>query len=380
MGFVIPTLSNLIARTQADLNARMGNSNALIRRSLPWALSYVIGAVVWGAYLYQSYIARMAIPDTAEDEYLDRWGRIWLKYSPRLAAVKATGTVVVTGATGAVVAAFVKLQRADAVEYVTTGGPYVWAAPGTKDVTVEAVVAGAAGNYPYTAEARLSFVSPPAGIVAEVPLKAPNGIDAGADIESDDSFRDRMLSRIGDPPQGGAKADYVAWAQAAHPTVRIVWVQAYPDPGLAADAVKVFFIVDGTGAAVIPAAGVVAAVSAYLLDDARKPVTAKVTVAAPGPRAQTLSLTVHLEDGADLAAMKAAVLDELESMYRDRVQVASGGFTVPNSYLHDAIGAAKGVDWYTITAVNGGAGTSDLVFAPNEYPTLVPAGITWNIV
>ena len=386
MGFTVPTLAVLVERIEGDLNSRMGNSNALIRRSLPWVLSRVLAGVAWGLYGYQSWIADQTIPDTAEAAQLVRWARIWGLF--RTAATKATGTVVVTAVAGAKVYDGEILQRADREEYVVTNGPevgghYEWAISENKDVTVEAVDAGADGNYDYDADASLAFVSPTAGVVSEVSI-GPEGagvdIDGGADEESDDSLLARLLARLQNPPQGGSAADYEGWAQAALSTVDRVWVFG-PDDGLGDGEVDVYFTMEGTGTGVLPTTGVdsqVETVDDYITDTARKPVAAEVTAIAPTGHAVELTITLVKEDGAVLADVQAAILAELESMFRDRAEVAVASADLPNSYLTDAIGDAAGVDSYTLDAVDGGPGTDAVTLAAYEYPTIIETGITWS--
>lgn len=375
VGFTIPTMDALIARIRNDLNARMGNSNALIKRSLPWVLSYILAGVCYGMYLYQKYVARQVIPDSAETIYLQRWCRIW--GVTRVPAAKATGTVIATGIAGATLPTGAIWTRNDGTEYTTTGGPYIWVAPGQKDVTVEAVVAGDAGNLDYDATVRLTLASPPAGMTAQAPLgpgALPVGLAGGADTESDASFLERLLDRMQNPPQGGSEADYIVWAQAAHPTVDRVWVQNWPESGVAHGQVKVLFVVEGTGTAVLPVAGVVTTVNTYI--GVRKPAEAELTVAAPSGHAVTLAGTVHLLPGYAIADVRQFILEELESMFREKAEVtATAGSLVKNSWIRDAIDDAEGVDWFTLTAVDGGGATADVTLGASEYPTQVIGGL-----
>ena len=39
-----------------------------------------------------------------------------------------------------------------------------------------------------------------------------NGIGGGADVESDEDLRARVLFRKRNPPHSGSKSDYIAWA------------------------------------------------------------------------------------------------------------------------------------------------------------------------
>ena len=83
-----------------------------------------------------------------------------------------------------------------------------------------------------------------------------------------------MLARIQQPPHGGASYDYTTWALEVSGVTR-AWV--YPQE-LGLGTVTVRFVRD-FDATPIPYAGEVAAVQAYI--DARRPVTALVTVVAP---------------------------------------------------------------------------------------------------
>lgn len=384
----VPSLSTLITRVKGDLNSRMGNSNALVTRSLAWVLAHVLAGVAWGIYQSILFLAKQVIPVTAEDDYLLRWAQLFLG-SGKLPATQATGTVIVTAVIGSALAAGEELVRDDGEEYVVTGGPYAWAVTGQQDVTVEAVEAGISGNYDYATGAKLTFSSPPAGVQASAPLgpmvpPAPTQLPltGGADEESDAELQGRIRLRLTNPPQGGATADYESWAQAADASVDRVWVQTWPQAGMDHGEVTVRFVVEGTGAGVIPGAGVIATVAAYI--NARKPVTAEPgpagIAAAPVPEAITMTVTVHRDGTLSEADTSAAILVELESAFRERAEVDPAGSTFYNSYLQEALGNSQGVDWFEITALEGGAGTDDIALGANEYPTIIAAGLTVNYV
>lgn len=372
-GFVIPSLAEIVTRTKGDLNARMGNSNALVRRSLSYVLAYVLGGIAWGLYRYQRYIANQVIPDTATGPNLVRWARIWDR--SKVPGTKAAGAVVVTAVAGASVSTGALYQRQDGREYLITGGPYVWAVSGTQDVSVEAVLAGTDGNYAYASTAYLTLVSAPAGVVARAPLEAA-GITGGTDDESDAALLRRVELRIQEPPQGGADADYEGWAREVLPTVDRVWVFG-PEDGVADGWVYVRFTVQAD--VPTPSAGDVTTVSNYLRSRSRRPVAAHLDVDGTTGHPVSLSITLHCEEDADVSDTKDAILAELVSMARDRVEIAPGGASVPNSYLLEAIGAAAGVDWFALTTVDGGLGTDDIALAAYEYPVFA-LGITWNVV
>lgn len=372
-GFVVPELATVIDRVKGDLNSRMGNQNAFIRRSLPWALAHVIAAAVWGLYLYQKWISRQVIIDTADDAQMARWARIFGIL--RTEATYATGIVEVGGVLGSTISNGEILQRDDQATYVVSGGPYTCPAPpAVVDVTVTAEESGDDGNWD-TGNA-LQFVSPPAGVVAEATVKTP-GIAGGVDEESDEDLLERLLQRIQNPPQGGSEADYEAWTRAAGVDADIVWVFGFPN--LFLGYVEVYFIIDATTSpadlSMIPSAPTVAIVQAYIEDRERKPVGMDVTVtgAISDPMGISITVTKDADNPYTDGEIKDAIQIEIEGMFRDYAElVLVGTSSVPNSRLMEAIGEAAGSDVFEVTDINGdGTGDSDVTFAALKYPTVV---------
>ncbi len=376
MAFAIPTLPALIDRIKGDLNARMGNTNALLPRSLAFVLAYVLAGAAWGLYLYQQWIARQVIPDTAEGAQLERWARLFgITRSP---PAKAAGKVDVDGTAGSDLLSGSLLQRADAVEYAVVGD-WHWTASETKAVDIEAVEAGTAGNFPFAADATLDLVSPPAGIVGTCPLRSP-GITGGRDAESDASLLDRLLTRLSDPPQGGAASDYVLWAQATPGVaVDLVWPIAWPD-GPALGQVWVMFTVEDIDddGSVLPTWQEIVAVTDHILPNV--PITAAAVAFTPLENAITLSLNAGLLPGYTLAQVKTNVRREVQATFRERAEAGFGGapWTVRNSWVLEAIGRAAGIDWFQMVDVDGGGPTGDVDLDAFEYPTIADASVTIN--
>jgi uncharacterized phage protein gp47/JayE len=204
MPFSRPTLDQLINRTSADISSRLGIGPLLARSTLG-----VIGRVLAGAahqlYGYLDWIARQVMPDTAELEHLERWASIW--GIQRKAASFAVGNITFTGTNGTVIPTGTRLQRSDGAQFDTTADATVSA--GTATAAVTAVLAGAAGNS--AAGVGLTLVSPLAGVTSTASVAA-GGLTAGADTESDDSLRARLLDRIRQAPHGGSRFDYTKWA------------------------------------------------------------------------------------------------------------------------------------------------------------------------
>ncbi|MBK5914570.1 baseplate J/gp47 family protein [Rhodocyclus purpureus] len=331
MPFARPTLRTLIDRAIADINARLPDADARLPFSNLNVLSYVIGGATHGLYGFLDWIARQVFPDSAEEEYLQRWGTIW--GVTRKAAAPATGSVTLTGTAGAMVPTGTLLQRPDGQQYQTTADATL--AGGSVNAAVVAVTAGEASSC--DAGVSLSLVSPVAGVNSSG-VVASGGLTGGADIETDDALRARLLARIQQPPHGGSANDYVTWALEVAGVTR-AWV--YPQElGLGTVTVRFVRDNDGTGADIIPGAAEVAAVQAYI--DARRPVTADVTVVAPNPvplNFQIQGLTPNT------AAVQSAVQTELQDLL---LREAVPGGTILLSHIRAAISAAAGETDYML--------------------------------
>jgi len=320
MPFDRPLLPALIDRAEADIESRLPGTDAKLRRSNLNVLARVQAGGQHGLYGYLDWIAAQVLPDTAESELLDRHASIWLT-TARIPAAYAVGQAVVTGASGTVIPAGAVFQRADGAEYATDAEATV--AGGTATIALTAVDAGQSGNA--AAATTLSLATPISGLTATATVTA-GALTGGADTESDEALRARLLARIRQAPHGGAAFDYVTWALEVAGVTR-AWVS----PGeLGAGTVTVRFVRDDD-ASMIPDAAEVAAVQAYI--DERRPVTAAVTVAAP--IADALNFTLQLTP--DTTACRAAVEAELRDLIR---REAEPGGTILLSHIREAISLA----------------------------------------
>lgn len=325
-----PTLAALVERMRTDVLSRMAADDPL-RRADAEVYARALAGSVHGLYGYLEWLSNQVIYDTAEAEVLERWASIW--GVARKGAAQASGTVTFAVLAGAVVPAGTLLQALDGVQYQTTADATISLPSATAPVV--ALLAVAAGNR--LAGQSLTLVSPLPGVQQ---IATAGLLSGGADVETDDALRARLLARIQAPPQGGAASDYVAWALQV-PGVTRAWV--YPQE-LGAGTVTVRFVRDddGTGAAIIPDAGEVAAVQAYI--NARRPVTAALTVVAPAAVALNFTITGLIPS---TTAVQAAVQAELRDLL---LREARPGGTILLSHLRAAISAAAGEDDYVLTA------------------------------
>jgi len=351
MPFSTPTVAELIARIEQDLAARLGVEIPQVRRTNAAVVARVMAMTGFTLVEYQRFIAEQIIVDTAEAEFLARWATVW--GVDRVAAAAAAGDVTITGTDGTEIPAATLLQRADGIEYATDALATI--AAGTATIAVTATAPGAAGNA--LAAEILDLVSPIAGAASQATVDV-GGLAGGADEESDSALRARLLDRIRQPPHGGASFDYVKWALEV-PGVTRAWVSALE---LGAGTVVVRFVMDGKAGTIIPDAGEVATVQAYI--DPLRPVTAEVTVAAPVPVALDPAITLTPNN----ATVQAAVEAELEDLL---LREAVPGGTILLSHLREAISIAAGETDHVMTAP-----VADVTHATGEIAVL--GAIAWS--
>lgn len=347
MPFPRPLLSQLIQQVYADIRSNLPGADPLLRFSNLNILAKAVAALANGHYGYQDWIAKQSNPFTATEENLEAWAA--LKGIVRLPAAVATGVVTFTGTPATLIPAGTRLVRGDSVEY-TTDADATLGGGGTITANVTAAEAAALGNALVatilTLGTAIIGVNPAATVTT--------ALTGGADAESDDSLRTRMLQAYAAPPQGGSETDYVQWARQV-PGVTRAWCE--PN-GMGSGTVIVRFMMDVTQAAndgfpqgtdgvatdeprATAATGDQLTVANYIFD--LQPVTALVYAVAPidNPIAFTLTGT-----GAWSAELKAEVENAIEAAL---IQQGVPGETVLLSYIEAAIAAVAGTAGYVIT-------------------------------
>ena len=350
MAFKRPTLSEIVSRIKGDIETRLSTGRLLVSGFLSIIATAYAGAV----HLLHGHIEwgiKQLFPDAAESEYLARWASIW--GVNRTSAVYSTGSVTFTGTDGAVIPSATRLRRSDGVFYRTDASGAITG--GTIDIAVTPVNAGLSAE---TEEGVvLELVTSIAGVNTSATV-ATGGIIGGANSESDDSLRERLLDRIKQPPHGGAAFDYIKWAKEVSGVTR-AWV--YP-LAMGAGTVNLTFVLDDE-ADIIPDAGKVAEVQAYIDADTLIPVTATLTVFAP--TAVPLDLDITLTP--NTAEVQAAVENSVKDLIRRQ---AEPGGTILISQLREAVSIAAGEFDNVVTSP-----TADVTHASAEIATF--GGITW---
>ena len=357
MPFSRPTRTELRQQVSADVGASLPGADALLRRSVVGVLSTAQADLAYGHYGYLDWIARQAVPATSTDEFLEQWAA--LKGVTRKPATAATGQATFTGANGSVLPAGTNAVRGDGAVYVVQAN--VTVSGGVAVATLQAAIAGAAGNA--ASGVLLTLVAPVTGVTSAG--AASSDLTGGSDVEADDSFRGRMLQVYSAPPQGGARIDYVEWAEAVAGVTR-AWVKPL---GMGAGTVVVYVMLDlaeaafsglpqgSDGVAALEARDTAAtgdqlAVANYLFN--LQPVEALIYVVSP--QFNVVTFTIAGISGAS-AGVKQSISDAIDDiMLREGspggVVAGDGtpGGTLNLSLVEAAIAGLAGTSGFVITA------------------------------
>ncbi|CRE62079.1 TPA: baseplate J/gp47 family protein [Yersinia enterocolitica] len=227
MPFNRPTLSELRQRNLSYIQSELKTGGNLLRFSNIGVISDADAGMAHLHYGYLDYIAQQSTPYHATDEYLAAWAA--LKDVFRKPANPATCPIVeFSGTAGRVILAGSLLNRADGYQYRLDHGVTL-GADGTGTGSITAVLpsvlddttgGGIAGNADAGTSLTLDVAIDGVMSVATAIVK----ISGGADIESEDAFRSRMLLAYQNTPQGGNDTDYRGWALAV-PGVTRCWVK-----------------------------------------------------------------------------------------------------------------------------------------------------------
>lgn len=333
MPFDRPTLSEIVDRIRTDIANALNLGTSVLRRSNIGVVSKAYGGAVHMLHGHLDYLSKQILIDTASTEYLERHASVW--GLSRKAATFAEGDITFTGTDGSVIPAGTIVQRADGVQFETLDEATIVSSSAT--ATVRSLTLGVDGN----TDAGVSLVlsSTISGVVATATVGV-DGISGGVEAESDDDLRDRLLSRIQDPPRGGALTDYEQWATSVEGVTRAFIFPLYTGPGT----VAVFVVDDSNISDPIPGTTVVEAVQAYI--DERRPVTATVTVYAPV--AAPMNPTIQISP--NTATVRAAIEDELRSLFQREGAV---GGTILRSHISEAISNASGETDHAIVSPAG---------------------------
>jgi uncharacterized phage protein gp47/JayE len=339
MPWLTPTLSEVRSLVRDQIHGSLPGSDATIPNSVLRVMSDSQGALCFLTLEYVDWLALQLLPDTAETEWLDRHGNIWLVNSDgttgRKLATLATGTVAATGVNGAIVPAGALIGGpSQNASYQTIAQVVIGLGPTSIDAT--ALQAGSIGNL--LPETTLAFLSVIPGVDSPVTVVE---MDGGTDTETDDQLRGRILKRIQNPPMGGDADDYEQWALAV-PGVTRAWC-APMEMGIGT--VTIRFMMDQLRASNggFPLPSDIDTVRAYI--DTVRPVTVKdFFVEAPIP--YPINLRISYLD-LDIASTRAAIEQSLLNEFFIR---ATPGQFWYRAWSDEGINNAIGVNAYDLVA------------------------------
>jgi len=205
--WITPTLKETRELVRGEITSRLAGAS-FIGNSVLRVMADATAAMAHLVLRFINWLSLQLLPDTAETEWLDRHGDIWLTNSDfttgRKVATLAQGSVLMTGIIDSVVPLGTRIAS-DTIRYETIGQATIGATP--TEVLVRAVDAGKDGNL--NPGDTISLTVPVTGVDNLVTIVTMIG---GVDQETDDELRVRVLERIREPPMGGDSEDYVAWA------------------------------------------------------------------------------------------------------------------------------------------------------------------------
>lgn len=341
MPWSTPTLGELRRLNRDNIAAFLPGADASVPNSVLRVLSDSNAGLAALTLQYLDWLSRQLMVDTAEAEWLERFGQIWL--GGRKAASFASGFATFTGLPGVVVPAGTRLASSGGLEYEVQEAVGI----GSTAVTARllAMEPGGASNQVAGAPLTITTAIPGVDAVAFVVSMAE-----GVDAENDDDLRVRILERIRRPPMGGSADDYVKWALAV-PGVTRAWTSP-KEMGIGT--VTVRFMMDEVRAdfAGFPTREDADMVLASI--NAVRPVTAlDLFVEPPVPEEIDFTLDGLVpDDAATLFAIEAAVtvmLQEKAAPAFAENGVAQEAQTIYAAWVSEAISGVAGVSHFTLT-------------------------------
>lgn len=372
MPFSRPTLTELQNQAAQDIVSNLDGGDALLRFSNLNVMAMVQAGMAHMQMGYLDYIALQCTPATATDEYLEAWGA--LKNISRRPISQATGSIKFSGSNGSIIPQGTSIRRSDGLQFVTTASATV----SNSSVTVSAIaiadpigLVGANGNS--VANTQFTLANSIAGISST--STSSTAFTGGADLETDDSLRTRVLIAFQNPIQGGDLEDYVQWALQVPGVTRAWCTGSTYGPGTvvvyvmfdSSESNNGGFPVGTNGVAskevrASPATGDQLAVANYIFP--LRPVTALVYVVSP--TAQNINLSIGGVSTSNQAATTAAIKDLFVTS-----SSASPGGSISIASL-----------WATVSQITGNTDfeiispTTDIALSVGALPVL--GTITWS--
>jgi uncharacterized phage protein gp47/JayE len=333
MPWTTPTLRQTRTLVRDYVLSQLG-AKAMIPNSVLRIMSDAKAGLTHLTFLYLDWLAKQLLPDTAESEWLDRHGQIWLVNADgskgRKAATYARGTIQFEGDDETVIPVGVTMEGPQGVMYQTVTEGLI-GEDTFGEAEAVALTAGVIGNLAENTELSVQLLG--------VRLSRCWGpMTGGVDAEADDQLRERILFRIQNPPMGGSEADYVRWAMAV-PGVTRAW--AAVEQGIGTMTVRFLMddmYPDNYG---LPTAGDIQEVALYI--DSKRPVTVKdCYVLAPLLEFYNVNI---FDLVLDTSTIRARVEQSIKDM---EYKKSKPGQTMHRSWVDEAISQAIGEETHEL--------------------------------
>jgi len=393
MAIITPTVAEISDNIVAQLEANLNQTIPLLPKAFSRVLAKAIAGVFVILYKYGGYIGLMQLVKYAPYEETTINGRTM---SPLIEWGVLSGIGYPTPATRAELQVQIEVNipgaalQAGSTLYSADNG-YTYAVTASTTLTTPTTTVnvratgdpngtggkGSDGNLPNGAQLR--FSTTPAGATETATVTA--AITAAADRESEQLYRQRVVSRFSAPPQGGAYSDYRIWATGVAGISN-----AYPYTGATPGTVSVYVEAtpessgDSNG---IPTVAQLDAVSAAIeLDDeglaSRRPIGSLVAVYPIARTAFNVSVS-----GLSVPGSAAEVQDQIQTAlfnyFANRSPYIIGldtqgradriTATAVGGVVDDVVSAANGI-FTGVTVQQGGSNVSTYTLGTGEKAKL----------
>ena len=354
MAFNIPTLQEIVTRIESDFKSRISGATTFLRRSILKVFSRVYGGAIFGNYGYlDDNRKQIFITEADADSLLTHGSEYGIS---KKSATSATGSGSGTGTNDSIIPVGSELRSATGAIYTVDSAVTIALGVFSVDITSQTLGSGANED----ASASLSFVSPIDGVSTSITIDS-SGITGGLDEETDDDYRDRILTRKRIAPQGGALIDYENWALEISGVTRAWAFERYYGRGT----VGLAFARDDDDS-IAPDSDERDVVKAYIEShtspitgkDIGMPVTAQLIMIET--KLKSINITVKIIP--NNATVQAAILESLDNMI---IEEGGPGQTVELSKFTSAIASAVNEDANQILIP-----TDDVAIATNEIAVI----------
>lgn len=353
MAWPIRSLAEASSRIRGAFRQYMPGTDAALKNNTITIIGKVLTVMVHEFELRLAFLAKQLFLSTATGQWLVLHCRDIGIY--RKPASAASGIAIGTAAPSTTYPAGVRLLSGN-VSYISTAAA-TSTSGGVLSLSVLSEVKGALSN---REEGGLLDLADPIlwpDLGTEWVVGAA-GLGGGADVEQDESLRERGLQRKRNPPGGGSLSDYERIVRAVPGVLRAWAFRVQNAPGM----LVVHFLFEGRDN-FIPTPADVAVVQAAV--DAQRLIRVDNSVVT-APVARPIDVTINGLSG-DSGEIRAAIATAIRAMFLERCRpgIAGDTFSVSRSWIAEAISGVVGEDRHQLVNPTG-----DILLTGGQFPTL----------